>query len=164
MITVELNGKRVEVENEKEARKALAKMVRDEKKASAERAKNWEIARLHAQAEAFWFLDRMVRQKPMPSTFTFMAPLAAHSPCAVDSVNEFGRYLLTVDTKQGKAQDSISDYWGCIVDASGACRILFTKSSSQPVEAYAVGAHNGILVLVEVYGLMIAHFAKQEAQ
>ncbi len=60
MITVELNGRRVEVETEKDAKKALAKLVREERKEHAERTARYEKARVKAESLGYTLLKRVV--------------------------------------------------------------------------------------------------------
>lgn len=88
MITLELNGRKVEAETEREARKALAKMIREEAKETARREEDYKAARLEAQSGAYDLIRRILTNEPIPSRRELYSPHSKYGVALAAPDNE----------------------------------------------------------------------------
>jgi plasmid stability protein len=66
MITLEIDGNKVEAENEKEARKLLAKMVKEQRKQQEKNAAAYSLAKMKAESAAYRVLARKAEAEEFP--------------------------------------------------------------------------------------------------
>lgn len=150
-----------EAETEKEALKALAKGKKAHAKALAERQERSKLACLRADAIGYRFLRKMLKGESFPRGWTLAAPGGPYSAIRLDND---GRTTI-FDCENGKFSDRFYGYTviSGVTNGSGYAMAFFLRDNSTgKIEAYALGAEGDVGAWVEVPGLTVEHFQREE--
>ena len=163
MIAVEIDGVRVEAENEKDAKRMVSKAVRQSKKLEAERIKLRNAARLQAQANGYKVLSRKAagEAKKLPHGWTFYRPGQNWSEHIFKQTGDDHRGYKHVLNVQEVDSWVVCDHYGMILvggvcNGAGYCWLVFLRDASRPDDlptCYAVGAAGDQICLEECPGV-----------
>ncbi len=171
MITLELNGKRVEAETEKEARKQLRQLVKQEKKDQAERDALHGKARSKAESNGYRLLCRIASgDQAAPCGWKFYTPGAEWSQHLFDVPAEDSRDYdgnLKAHIIKSADGDALLNHYGnklvgAVCGGAGFCTWLFLQESGREAECYAVGVENGTIALVPCPNVTIDYFRQAQ--
>jgi hypothetical protein len=157
VITIELNGKKVEAQDEKEAKKMLAKLARQEKKEAQERDAKYKIAYLRAESNGY----------TMPRGWTFHTALCQHVPFEYKPDWSMTGTPKPEITWHGEHGDATSDHygytlWGVVSNGAGFPLCCFLtehgKSPTESMECYALGIEGDTVAFAPLHGVLPTEF------
>lgn len=159
MVTIEVNGQRVEASTEKEAKKMLAKLLKQEKAAQAKRNAEYQAARQKGEALAYRILSRLpvLTAEPLPDAWRYYEPhhkFAEHLYRKVEDKRD--THALNTEARYGVVVDHYGlDLVGAACNGSGFCWLIFLRDryGDCPVTCYAVGVEGDTHALVECPGV-----------
>lgn len=166
MIIIESNGTRVEADNEKEARKALARLTRESRKRDAQAAKDRELARMRSEAKAY----NAIRQKAtngMPRAWIFYQPhdkYSCHLFKRTDNIHNDYTHTLTTEHNESLAFEHYGyELLGCICNGSGyVWAVVMRDRTTRETTVYAIGVEADSWALAELYGIKADDFRTKD--
>jgi len=156
MITVNVNGTEIEVQDEKQARKEIAKALRQERKEAKRRSEAYALAMVKARSEAYRVLQRKVTGEEFPRAWVFHP--AGHkwfTSLAKPVAPEFGTrtndHVLTKEDGDAPLSHFGFDLVGAVCGGAGFCLVVFLRDRDGDRKTYchAVGMHDGQVALAE---------------
>jgi hypothetical protein len=170
MVTIEVNGRKVEAETEKEAKKALAKLMREDKKERAARNADYQQAQLKAQAAAYRVLARKATGERFPCGWTFYTPDDKFSSGLFQRVEceaHERKVKLNTEARYGVEYDHYGYHFlGAVCNGAGFAWLVVIQDldRERPPEVLAIGATEHGFTLAECPGIGIDDFrqAKDE--
>lgn len=158
-ISIEMGGERVEVADEKEAKKELARLARKQRGDKKEMARRYEVAQVRAERHGFDLYFRVMAGYAKSAMGDMYSP---HSNDA-KGVCRAGEYSwqTVLYTPDGEA---ILEHYGhqlrgVVTRAGGVWLVVMAHDDCPSVEkVYAVGVCEGALRLAELPGISADYF------
>lgn len=159
------------VVDEKEARKAIAKAMRADRKAAAKRSADYAQANLKAQAAAYRVLARKASGEEFPDAWRLYVPghkWAHHlfRPVAGESW-ERKHALNTPDSDYWVDYDHYGyDLVGGVCNGAGYCWLVVMRDRNAPhaETVLSIGVHDGTLALEVCPGVSAADFQQSASE
>ncbi len=170
MIAVEVNGQRVEVETEREARRVLSKALKDARKLELAHQAQYQTARLKADAAGYRLLQRRAAAEDFPHGWRFYRPGDKWAEHLFQPTDSPERTRVNAQDATGAGFGITIDHYGNrlvggICNGSGYCFALFLrdrdKPESKPV-CCAIGVEGEAYALAECPGIEVDHFKHTE--
>jgi len=165
MYAIETHLGRFEAETEKQAKALLRKAQKAWRTKNEIDAKNYRLAYVRAQAQAYEVMARLAKgETTMPRGWR-MKPIDSTAYCVQTVTVDFHNEWI-VDTGNAKAQ---CDFHGAqpyeyIELGNGYCLgLVFRDHKTQERIFQAVGIEADQLAVVEIFGLTAAHFDRETA-
>lgn len=163
MITVEVNGQKMEAETEKEARKLLRKALAQEKKEHLQREEYRKLAHLRARSEAYNILERKLKGETFHRGWRFYDINDAWATKYIFKPQHRKTMLNTEDSSWIEFDHYGNVFLGGICNGAGFLRALFLQDdSTKEITCYTIGTEKGIWAIADCPTITIADFPHKE--
>lgn len=167
MVTIEVNGVRVECDDAKAARKALRDAEKRAAKEQAERDRCYGAARTQAESKAYRILWHKAKHEAMPRGWRLYEE---HEPYAKGLFSalpvEFGygwKHEIECECGRVALEHYGSTLVGVVCNGAGyALALVLHDNTTHEETVFAVGADGGHIALADVPGVVADEFRKRQ--
>lgn len=162
MVAIEVNGVRVEASTEKEAKRAMARLVRESRKAEEAKGKLRKMAQLRSESIGYRVLGRMAEKGELPKAWEYFPRGAQYAPFQTDLD---GRETV-IDGEECKAtiEHYGMEFLGGVCNGAGFCFVVAMRDTyTNQTVCYAVGTEQGEYCLSLLHGITPEHFKHRKA-
>lgn len=167
MITLEINGERIECDSEKDARKAIRIAAKKEAAECKAREIAWNAANAQAQAKGYRILSRKAIGEIFPRAWRLYRPHDEWSKHLYQRIE--GDFPSDRKTRLECENGSVvlSHYANTLIGvvcggAGYSLAVVLQDDSTKQITIYAVGAVDGVVALAECAGVVAEDFSTKD--